>query len=128
MLTSVARSLALAAPAAVSVPAVSARTALSRQASEHVDFGHRGGQLELGVFSNAARGRPNAVRWVTQSTVQSSAARTGASAIIAIDSRSGGRRTMRCAKPPPSRPSGLVADTRNVVEEQSGRVVQAGLV
>jgi hypothetical protein len=65
VLTSAAQSLALAAPAAVSVPAVSARTALSRQASEHVDFGHRGGQLELGVFWNAARGRPNAVRWVT---------------------------------------------------------------
>ena len=64
MLTSAAQSLALAAPAAVSVPAFSARTALTRQASSTWTPVTKVASSNW-VFWNAARGRPNAVRWVT---------------------------------------------------------------
>ena len=64
MLTSVAQSLALAASTAVSVPAFSARTALSRQASSAWTWVTEAASSNW-VFWNAARGRPDAVRWVT---------------------------------------------------------------
>ncbi len=127
VLTSAAQSLALAAPAAVSVPAFSARTALTRQASSTWTPVTKVASSNW-VFWNAARGRPNAVRWVTEPTVQSSAARTDASAIIAIDSRPGGSRSTRCTRPPPSRPSRLRRRPPDAVEEHSRRVVRAGLV